>query len=104
MEIERRGLRYPDDLGIAQDAVGLSARCAELRDRLLRQGERAEAAEAEVERLRAGITAMDALIPAVMDALESDARIDVRRAAFESIQIAYDEPHPWAAALRGGGE
>ena len=52
-EIERRGLQYPDDLGISRDAAGLSARCAELRDRLVAQGKRAEAAEAEVERLRA---------------------------------------------------
>ena len=53
-EIERRGLQYPDDLGISRDAAGLSARCAELRDRLVAQGKRAEAAEArlaEAERI-----------------------------------------------------
>ena len=47
-EIERRGLQYPDDLGVSRDAAGLSARCAELRDRLVAQGKRAEAAEAKL--------------------------------------------------------
>lgn len=47
-EIERRGLQYPDDLGISRDATSLSARCAELRDRLVAQGKRAEAAEAKL--------------------------------------------------------
>lgn len=46
-EIERRG-PHPDDLGIPRDAAGLSARCAELRDRLVTQGKRAEAAEAKL--------------------------------------------------------
>lgn len=36
----------PDDLGVIRDARALSARCGELRDRLVRHGQRAEAAEA----------------------------------------------------------
>lgn len=51
-EIGRRGLQYPDDLGISRDAAGLSARCAELRDRLVAQGKRAEAAEADRDEWR----------------------------------------------------
>jgi len=57
------------------------------------QQERAQQAEAALRE-------MHALLPAVMDALESDAQLDVRRAAFESIQEAYEESHPWGAALR----
>jgi flagellar biosynthesis/type III secretory pathway protein FliH len=51
------------------------------------------------EKVEAALREMHALIPAVMDALESDAQLDVRRAAFESIQEAYEESHPWGAAI-----
>lgn len=57
-EIRRRG-PHPDDLGIPRDAAGLSARCAELRDRLVAQGKRAEAAEAKLAQARADILAIE---------------------------------------------
>lgn len=59
-EIERRGLQYPDDLGVSRDAAGLSARCAELRDRLVAQGKRAEAAEQRVKELEVLLEKRDA--------------------------------------------
>lgn len=57
---------------------------------------------ADWERRGEALLEMHALLPAVMDALESDADKGKRRAAFESIQEAYEPTHPWGAALEGG--
>jgi DNA repair exonuclease SbcCD ATPase subunit len=61
--------------------------------------ERAEQAEAQRDALAKALRQVRALIPAVMDALESDAELNVRRAAFESIQDAYELTQPFGAAL-----
>ena len=123
-EIERRGLQYPDDLGISRDAAGLSARCAELRDRLVAQGKRAEAAEAEVEllkrerdaalvhgpeeliteleRLRAALEAYDTLSLVIESAMRNEVGLDSRAAGhYERLCTVILQAR---AALRGGGE
>jgi len=48
---------------------------------------------------RKALREMHDLIPAVMDALESDADLNMRRKAFESIQEAYEPDHAWGRAI-----
>lgn len=50
VEEMERGRVAPDDLGVMRDASGLSERCHELVRRLLKQSQRAEAAEAKLAR------------------------------------------------------
>lgn len=53
---------------------------------------RAEKAEAALAKLDTLGKKLCALVPAIMDALESDSNLDQRRAAFESIQDFFDDP------------
>ena len=112
-EIERRGLQYPDDLGVSRDAAGLSARCAELRDRLVAQGKRAEAAEAvldiasrEIDRLTKKAESAEAEVERLKGLLTKV----MGRVQHRSPQLAREiigsvsEDAEFSAALRGGGK